>query len=110
MFPYTTFFFYTVPLFLSFIIPREAATGQGQAWTDDYVEAQSAPAGLRPSRSSATLARIKYGDGWEEKKRTQRMDAFRKNFLLLSRLKNFVKIPGVQVFALIQKMLLSEHL
>jgi len=45
-----------------------------------------------------------------EKKRAQRMDAFRKNFLLLSRLKNFVKIPGVQVFALIQKMLLSEHL
>ena len=38
------------------------------------------------------------------------MDAFRKNFLLLSRLKNFVKIPGVQIFALIQKMLLSEHL
>ncbi len=45
-----------------------------------------------------------------EKKRAQRMDAFRKNFLLLSRLKNFVKIPGVQVFALIHKMLLSEHL
>ena len=38
------------------------------------------------------------------------MDAFRKNSLLLSRLKNFVKIPGVQVFALIHKMLLSEHL
>ena len=31
------------------------------------------------------------------------MDAFHKNFLLLSHLKNFVKIPGVQVFALIQK-------
>ena len=45
-----------------------------------------------------------------EKKRAQRMDAFRKNSLLLSRLKNFVKIPGVQVFALIQKMLLSERL
>ena len=38
------------------------------------------------------------------------MDAFRKNFLLLSHLKNFVKISGVQVFALIQKRLLSEHL
>ena len=38
------------------------------------------------------------------------MDVFHKNFLLLSHLKNFVKIPGVQVFALIQKMLLSEHL
>ena len=38
------------------------------------------------------------------------MNAFRKNSLLLSRLKNFVKIPDVQVFALMQKMLLSEHL
>ena len=38
------------------------------------------------------------------------MDAFHKNFLLLSRLKNFVEILGVQVFALMQKMLLSEHL
>ena len=38
------------------------------------------------------------------------MNAFRKNSLLLSHLKNFVKIPGVQVFALMQKMLLSEHL
>ena len=38
------------------------------------------------------------------------MDAFRKNSLLLSRQKNFVKIPDVQVFALMQKMLLSEHL
>ena len=38
------------------------------------------------------------------------MNAFRKNSLLLSHLKNFVKIPGVQVFALIHKMLLSEHL
>lgn len=38
------------------------------------------------------------------------MNAFRKNSLLLSLLKNFVKIPGVQVFALIHKMLLSEHL
>ena len=38
------------------------------------------------------------------------MNDFRKNSLLLSRLKNFVKIPGVQLFALIQKMLLSEHL
>ena len=38
------------------------------------------------------------------------MDAFHKNLLLLSHLKNFVKMPGVQVFALIQKMLLSEHL
>ena len=47
MFPYTTFFFYTVPLFLSFIMPREAATGQGQAWTDDRGEARSAPVALR---------------------------------------------------------------
>ena len=30
--------------------------------------------------------------------------------LCLSRLKNFVEILGVQVFALMQKMLLSEHL
>ena len=28
----------------------------------------AAGGGLRPSRSSATLARIKYGDGWEVKK------------------------------------------
>ena len=30
--------------------------------------------------------------------------------LCLSRLKNFVEILSVQVFALMQKMLLSEHL
>ena len=68
------------------------------------------PPGLPSNLPSVTLLGIKYGDGWKEKKRTQRMDAFHKNSLLLSRLKNFVKIPGVQVFALIQKMLLSEHL
>ena len=37
------------------------------------------------------------------------MNAFRKNSLLLSRLKNFVEILGIQVFALMQKMLLSER-
>ena len=109
MFPYTTFFFYTVPLFLSFIMPREAATGQGQAWTDDYVEAQSAPAGLRPSRSSATLARIKYGDGWEVKKGS-RAGRFSLGFSGSVSPEKLHRDSWCTDFALIQEMLLSEHL
>ena len=75
MFPYTTFFFYTVPLLPSFIMPREAATGRGRLG----------------------------------KRKTPVRNA-RNYHLCLSRLKNFVEILGVQVFALMQKMLLSEHL
>ena len=46
---------------------------------------------------------------WIGKRKTPVRNA-RNYHLCLSRLKNFVEILGVQVFALMQKMLLSEHL
>ena len=61
---------------------------------------------LRPSRSSASSNKIRR---WIGKRKTPVRNA-RNYHLCLSRLKNFVEILGVQVFALMQKMLLSEHL
>jgi uncharacterized protein (DUF111 family) len=49
------------------------------------------------------------GRGRPGKRKTPVRNA-RNYHLCLSRLKNFVEILGVQVFALMQKMLLSEHL
>ena len=66
----------------------------------------AAGGGLRPSRSSASSNKIRR---WIGKRKTPVRNA-RNYHLCLSRLKNFVEILGVQVFALMQKMLLSEHL
>ena len=65
----------------------------------------AAGGGLRPSRSSASSNKIRR---WIGKRKTPVRNA-RNYHLCLSRLKNFVEILGVQVFALMQKMLLSER-